>query len=401
MKRCLLSLFAFLCVAFSQAQVISQIYTTGGNNDASFRRDFVEILNNTGAPINLTGFSVQFAGGQTATGLFTLLAPLNGILQPGQYFLVQLGGTITNPDGMALPTPDAIGTLNIAADAGKVILVNSTVPVPIAASGCPAPAVGSSMLDFIGYGGGSGANGTNCAEGADPETATNDNANSNKRILNGCTDNDNNQTDFINNQVANPRNTTAARTSCPTGATLPVTFAKVKAENKANLVQISFSNLTETDVVMYQVERSANGQTFTAIAQLAPTKNDGEEARYSFTDAAPLAGINIYRISCTEDNGKQTYSTLLKIDRAAKGMGLAIAPNPAKGSTLNLQISNLPAGIYQMKIYTSNGQLLSTEKLVHNGNSLTQTMPLPQLHKGLYYCELSGPVRLQTQFIKE
>ena len=47
--------------AVSSDIVISQVYGGGGNTGASLKNDFVEIINHTGAPIDLSGWSIQIA----------------------------------------------------------------------------------------------------------------------------------------------------------------------------------------------------------------------------------------------------------------------------------------------------------------------------------------------------
>ena len=182
-------------------------------------------------------------------------------------------------------------------------------------------------------------------------------------------------------------------------APLPVKFANVKASKKAGGIEVSFSNLTESDVVNYSIERSANGQDFTSIKALAATKNDGGKADYSFTDAEPLSGNNLYRIKSVETNGKVSYSAIARVDLNAKGLALTIAPNPTKATELGLQITDLPAGNYKIRIFNNNAQVVGEQLLKHSGGSFSQTLPLNKLQAGMYYLELNGAVKMQKQFI--
>ena len=128
-------------------------------------------------------------------------------LQPGQYFLIQEASTAAV--GSALPTPDATGSINMAATAGKVALVNGTAA--LSAVGCPS---GATILDFVGYG-----TTANCREGA----STSDNAGapsataSDQRKLSGCQDTGNNNTDF-SVATPSPRNTSTATNICSCSA---------------------------------------------------------------------------------------------------------------------------------------------------------------------------------------
>jgi hypothetical protein len=180
---------------------------------------------------------------------------------------------------------------------------------------------------------------------------------------------------------------------------VPVKFANLKASKKAGGIEISFSNLTESDVVSYSIERSANGQQYSSIKELPPAKNHGGNADYSFTDAEPLSGNNLYRIKSVETNGKVSYSAIAKVDLNAKGLALTIAPNPSKSTELGLQITNLPAGNYKIRIFNNNAQVVGEQLLKHSGGSFSQTLPLNKLQTGMYHLELNGAVKLQKQFI--
>src|SRR5262249_54990952 len=86
--------------------VISQIYGGGGNSGSTLKNDFIEIINHSGAPVDLSGWSVQYASATQANWQVTPLNPPAGfMLQPGQYFLIQEAAQGGGTDN--LPTPDA------------------------------------------------------------------------------------------------------------------------------------------------------------------------------------------------------------------------------------------------------------------------------------------------------
>ncbi|MGE5105902.1 MAG: choice-of-anchor J domain-containing protein [Sphingobacteriales bacterium] len=215
--KLLLSVF-FLFVlgkaAISQV-VISQVYGGGGNTGATYRNDFIEIFNRGNTTQSLAGWSVQYS---SAGGTSWTVTNLTGSIAPGQYYLIQeaagTGGT-TN-----LPVPDAAGTIAMGASAGKVALVNSTAA--LTGSGCP---FFSSVIDFVAFG-----TGTNCAEGtaAPAPSATV----SILRVSNGCTDDNNNSTDFSTGTV-NPRNTSSPLNICGTTATTVSVAAGANAAEPA------------------------------------------------------------------------------------------------------------------------------------------------------------------------
>ena len=182
----------------SSAKVlISQIFGGGGNSAAPFRNDFIEIFNNGDSPVNLSGWSVQYA---SATASSWSVTPLTSVvLMPGQYYLIQesSGGS----SGVPLPAPDATGAIAMAAGSGKVALVKNSTTLTGA---CPND---SNIVDFVGYG-----NTANCFRGAGPAAGAS-NTNALLRGENGCRNLQNNATDFATG-TPNPRNTKSPSATC-------------------------------------------------------------------------------------------------------------------------------------------------------------------------------------------
>src|SRR6478672_3595430 len=186
--------------------VISQIFGGGGQANAPYNHDFVELFNRGTSPVNLSNWSVQYASASGSNWLPAFPLP-SFDLQPGQYFLVQFdtNGTV----GGALPTPDFIAPVlqpegfipNLSASTGKLALVNSSTRLP--ASTCPSD---PSIVDMLGYGAS-----TTCFEGARGAGLTVTTALA--RAGNGCTDSDNNQNDF-SAITPSPRNSASPRQSC-------------------------------------------------------------------------------------------------------------------------------------------------------------------------------------------
>ncbi len=203
--------------------VISQVYGGGNNGGAPYQNDFVEIFNRgtTTVDFSVTPYSVQYASvgsnfGSSKTNLTI------GSIAPGRYFLVQESGGTTN--GVALPTPDATGTIALASTSGKVALVTGTTA--LVASTCPGddgsspfnPTDGT-LVDFVGYGDSAGTAG-HCYEGLGPAPAPS-NTTADFRKFGGCQDTNDNAADFAL-ATPNPRNTSSPINDC-TAADLEIT----------------------------------------------------------------------------------------------------------------------------------------------------------------------------------
>ncbi len=363
--------------------VISQIYGGGGNANATYTNDFIEIFNPTASSVNLTGYSIQYA---SAAGTSWTKLDLSGSIAPYKYYLVQLA---SGANGTALPTPDATGSINLAAGLGKVALVNSTT---ILSGGCP---LGAPVIDFVGYGS------ADCSEGGSTASGTTNNTTAFFRLNGGCTDTDNNNADFLIG-AASPRNSASAPNNCSIAAgPLPVHFSNFRASQKGTGIMLYWTNETEESVISYEIERSANGRNFISIASVDPLKNDNTSVSYQQLDASPFQGDNFYRIRAVEMNGKNSYTSIIRINPSLKSAGMAIYPNPVKNGEINVQLQQLPEGQYLVRIYNLNGQLVYQKNLQHNGGAVTQNISIGKLQSGVYSLQYSGPAQLQKQFIIE
>ncbi len=203
---------------------ISQVYGGGGNTGAPYRNDFIGIYNSGSSSVSLDGWTVQYASSTGSTWQSTALA---GSLGAGQYYLIQEGSGGGN--GVPLPTPDATGSIAMSASAGKVALVNNAT---LLSGTCP---TGAQIIDFVGYG-----SATNCFEGTGA-APTLSNTTADFRADDGCTDTDDNSSDF-SAASPNPRNTSSPRKTC---VDLPPTVVSTTPADGATGVAVDANLVVE------------------------------------------------------------------------------------------------------------------------------------------------------------
>ncbi len=191
--------------AFSQSVVISQVYGAGGNAGAVIHADYVELFNRSAGSVALNGYSLQYTSAD-GNSWGSQIVNLPGVaLQPGQYFLVQIGSA--GASGAALPSPDFVDTsFGMGAAAGKILLSSSAAS--LTGENCPSsPAV----IDLAPYGAG-----TTCAPRAPAPSTTQ----AIFRAGAGCVWTGNPSTDF---SAAAPRPRNTASPFNPCGAPLRIT----------------------------------------------------------------------------------------------------------------------------------------------------------------------------------
>ncbi|MEO8403664.1 MAG: T9SS type A sorting domain-containing protein, partial [Chitinophagaceae bacterium] len=179
---------------------------------------------------------------------------------------------------------------------------------------------------------------------------------------------------------------------------LPVLFDNVRAFEKGTGVQIEWSNLTERDLLNYQVEHSVNGRDYTVINQQSPKSNQNDKADYTAFDAAPASGSNFYRIKVQEVAGKIIYSKILRVEIGNVKKNIALYPNPVSGNQLTVALSGIKLGQYNVKVINASGQQVYQKALLSQGTSISQTLQLPSSVKtGIYTILVSGDDFMETQ----
>ncbi len=206
--------------------VISQVYGGGGNVGAPLNKDFIELHNRGSAPVNITGWSVQYAAATSASWSKTALT---GTIPAGGYFLVQeAGGAV----GANLPTPDiATGAIAMAAGAGKIALVSDSTTLTVA---CP---TGAPIVDLVGYGGTA-----SCFEGTAPTAAPS----ATLAVLRGgagCNDQNQNGADF-NTGAPAPRNSASPAQVCTCGGDMTLNESGQPAEADYCAIQFPTAGIT-------------------------------------------------------------------------------------------------------------------------------------------------------------
>jgi hypothetical protein len=204
--------------------------------------------------------------------------------------------------------------------------------------------------------------------------------------LNGTT-----TVDFVTNSDIASRDNSRFSVVFTTDAPLPVTLRNVKAYEKNTGVQVEWTLSQEINMDHYEVEKSSTGMNFSKAGSVASAGNSSTSVGYGWFDAAPNMGANFYRIKMIDKNGAFSYSSVVKVVISKGAPAIAIYPNPAVDGMINIQFTNVPKGIYQIKLINSIGQVVMTKQIQHEEGSSNETLrPDKQIAHGNYQIEVTG-----------
>lgn len=181
---------------------------------------------------------------------------------------------------------------------------------------------------------------------------------------------------------------------------LPVSIVNVKAYKNGSNINIDWSALNELNVDHYEVERSSNGVAFSSVIQTKASNNGNTQNNYSAVDTHPINGNNFYRVKAIDKDGQIKYSAVVSVNINSNFVGIKVLPNPVNNRLMNVQLSNLPAGKYDLILYSTNGQRVYNISFAFNGGFASQVIVLPpNIRTGAYVLKLFNGTSKFTQNI--
>ena len=168
--------------------------------------------------------------------------------------------------------------------------------------------------------------------------------------------------------------------------TLPVSIINFQAKQTNGMsIMTEWVTLKEVNTAYFNVQRSMNGTDFTTIGKLSA--KGGTVNSYQFVDNTASSGVHFYRLQMVDKSGAVTYSKVVSAEIVDNRDEIVVVPNPVKSAatikgnhialvqvidnigrvvktvTLKdatnpvLSVNGLPAGIYHLRIQTTDGNV--------------------------------------------
>jgi hypothetical protein len=155
---------------------------------------------------------------------------------------------------------------------------------------------------------------------------------------------------------------------------VPVKFMQFNVGMESNgRVQLRWQVAQETAPVIYTIQKSTDGRTYTDITEVSSkAENRGNYSQW--LQEANTGGY--YRIKAKEITGEVTLSSTVWMKKS-NDASIAVYPNPTQNE-FNLSIPNqsLPA---RLSVFNAHGQLLKQQIITATANAIINTFP-----KGIY-----------------
>jgi acetyl esterase/lipase len=157
---------------------------------------------------------------------------------------------------------------------------------------------------------------------------------------------------------------------------------------------LTWQTASERNSRAYEVQASGNGKTFVPLGTV-PSQNRAAGASYTYRAGAVL-GTRYYRLRMVDADGTAAYSPVATLRATCEVEPLQLVPNPVRDYAL---VSGLPAGLCQLLLYNATGQRVL--QLTAEGSA---RLVLSNLPAGVYLLKVLAPdgtPRSTTRVVKE
>jgi hypothetical protein len=173
------------------------------------------------------------------------------------------------------------------------------------------------------------------------------------------------------------------------------TFTARKQSNKE--VAILWKTGQEKANKSFNIERSSDGLSFSNIGSLQGAENSVVEKAYNFTDAAPLQGVNYYRLKSVDLEGKETISKIVAVNFSDKmNNKLQIYPNPAH-SALQVELISDEEATKTVQVFDLAGRMILSQNAVLTKGLNNIALDVNTLSSGTYLVKMGSEM---SRFVK-
>ena len=183
---------------------------------------------------------------------------------------------------------------------------------------------------------------------------------------------------------------------------LAVKFLSFTATRKNDNVELAWSTASEENNKGFFIERKYGNADWTVLGFVQSAAGGGNsdiKLNYSYTDHNAVTGISLYRIRQVNIDNKSAYSDVRTVSGMEQKNRIVIFPNPSQNGQLNillhnlqdeasislinmnggvvkewknittnqLNISNVPSGLYTLRVWINGSNEVQNLKVVVNG----------------------------------
>lgn len=142
---------------------------------------------------------------------------------------------------------------------------------------------------------------------------------------------------------------------------LPVKFASFTVARQQNTVLVQWSTASESNSKSFEIERSANGSTWTTIASVKAAGESSSLLAYAYNDRTVTGAVAYYRIKQVDLDGAYTYTDVRSIKLDNNQVDVKVIP--ASANTLYVNFSQQVQAAVVLRLTSMTGQVISQQQV--------------------------------------
>ncbi|WP_460561324.1 right-handed parallel beta-helix repeat-containing protein [Ferruginibacter profundus] len=171
---------------------------------------------------------------------------------------------------------------------------------------------------------------------------------------------------------------------------LPVKLLDFTAAEKAGKNILQWKTATESNSDYFSIERSSDGQHFTAIGRVSAAGFSSSELSYNFTDASPIAGVNYYRLVMLDKDASKDYSnTVAVMNKKDQSLSITKTQLSAGNKNLALTVASTQNQKVTLSLFDAGGRIFINETMQLQKGMNTINTNTPSIATGIYYIKLA------------
>ncbi len=168
---------------------------------------------------------------------------------------------------------------------------------------------------------------------------------------------------------------------------LPVSLLDFSGKVVGDKVVLNWQVTNENNVLKYIIERQDVSGRFVETGEVAAQANGSLLVKYSFPDAKPYQGKNLYRIRIVENDITYKYSSIVAVAFGGASQQIAVYPNPAT-SVLNIDFARAASHEFKVSLFNPLNQLMTESVFVSGVNSHMQITRSKAMSTGIYILQI-------------
>jgi hypothetical protein len=156
---------------------------------------------------------------------------------------------------------------------------------------------------------------------------------------------------------------------------LPIKLESFTVTNQSGSNRLEWNTASEDKGDYFELEHSLTGDGFSSIANITAK---GCASHYSYTDAAPQAGSNYYRLKMVSPSGEINYSRIVSTT-VQEMEDMQVFPNPVS-DMLQIRLSASVENPGTLRVFDLSGRLMITT----TADQSTQSIDMSPLQSGIY-----------------